>query len=168
MIVPKLYPFFSFLLFDFDLHRLLQECCWGIQQGLVIVTCNTEDLLVIDLVCVFLEVSITALYFRVTYCPTFRACTPLMQVPYVSECPWEGLGNIRHLHEWGTSSEGGTIICHVQCITVSFFTFFPDWGEHSVNHGRPCTGEGMCQVCGHRPLLHQSTMGLAQEWTPPR
>ena len=80
----------------FYLHQLLQKCSWGIQQGLGIVTCNAEDLVVIDLVCVFCEVFLTALYFRVTYCPTFRACTPLTQVPYVPECPWEGLGNIRH------------------------------------------------------------------------
>ena len=90
----------------FDLHRLLQEYSWGIKQGLGNVTCNTEDLVVIDLVYVFLEVFLTALYFRVTYCPIFRACTPLMQVPYVPECPWEGLGNMRHLREWGTSFGG--------------------------------------------------------------
>jgi len=68
----------------FDLHRHLQECSWGIKQGLGIEICNTEDLVVIDIVCVFLEVFITAIYF------TFRACTPLMQVPYVPECLWEG------------------------------------------------------------------------------
>jgi len=90
-----------------DLCPLLQECSWGIKQGLGIVTCNTEVLGMIVLVCVFLEVSLTALYFRVTYCPTFTAYAPLMQVPCVSECPWEGLGNIRHLQEWGTSCEGG-------------------------------------------------------------
>ena len=50
-------------------HPLLQECSWGIKQGLGIVTCNTEDLVVTGLVCVFLEVLLTALYFRVTYCP---------------------------------------------------------------------------------------------------
>jgi hypothetical protein len=44
----------------FDLHRLLQECSWGIKQGLGIITCNTEDLIVI--VCVFLEVFLTALW----------------------------------------------------------------------------------------------------------
>jgi hypothetical protein len=87
---------------------------WGIKQGLGIVTCNAEDLLVI--VCVFREVFLTALYFRVTYCPTFRACAPFRHVPYVRVCPWEGLGNIRHLHEWGTSYEGGVIICNVGCI----------------------------------------------------
>jgi hypothetical protein len=140
----------------------------GIKQGHGIITCNTEDLLVIDLVCVFVEVSLTALYFSVTYCPTFTACTALMQVPYVSECPREGLGNTRQLCERGTSCEGGAIICHVECITASFLTFFPVWGEHSVTHGRPCTGEGLYQVCGHRSLLHRSTVGLAQEWTPPR
>jgi hypothetical protein len=55
--------------------------------------------------------------------PTFRACAPLMQVPYVAECPWEGLGYTRHLHEWGASSEVGATICHVECITLSFLTF---------------------------------------------
>jgi len=49
-----------------DLHRLLQECSWGIKQGLGIVTCNTEESVAIGLVCVFLEVFLTALYFRVT------------------------------------------------------------------------------------------------------
>jgi len=66
----------------FDLHPLLQECSWGIKQGLGIVTCNTEDLLVIiGLLCVFLEVFLTALYFREICCPTFRACAPFMQAP---------------------------------------------------------------------------------------
>jgi hypothetical protein len=41
------------------------------------------------------------------YCPTFRACTPLKQVPYVPKPLKSTLGNIRHLHEWSTSSEGG-------------------------------------------------------------
>ena len=36
---------------------------------------------------------------------------------------WEGLGNIRHLCEWGTSSWGGAIICKVDCITPSFLIF---------------------------------------------
>jgi hypothetical protein len=48
-----------------------------------------------------------------------------------------------------------------------FLRFFRVWGEHSVNHGWLCSWEDMCQVCGHRPRLHQSTMGLVQEWTPP-
>jgi hypothetical protein len=81
----------------FDLHPLLQECSWGIKQGLGIVTCNPGDLTVIGLVCMFLEVFLSAVYFRVPCCPTFRACSPFMQVPYVPECPVEGLGNIRHL-----------------------------------------------------------------------
>jgi len=98
---------------------------WGIEQGLGIVTCKTEDLVVIDLVCVFLEVFLTALYFRVTYCPAFRDCTPLIQVPCVPEC----LGNMRHLREWGTSSCSGAIICHVECITASFLTFFSSLGR---------------------------------------
>ena len=43
------------------------------------------------------------------YCPTFRACTPLMQVPYVPQSLPRALRNIRHLHEWGTSSEVGAV-----------------------------------------------------------
>jgi hypothetical protein len=100
---------------------------WGIKQGLGIITCNTEDLVVIGLVCVFL---FTALYFRVTYCPTFRAGTPFTHVPYVAECPWEGLGKVRQLHEWSAGSEDGAIICDVGCITPSFLTFF-QFGENT-------------------------------------
>ena len=102
----------------------------GIKQGLGIVTCNTDDSVVIGLVCMFIEVFLTALNFRVTCWPTFRAFTPFMQVPYGPEFPWEGLGNIRHLCELGTSSEGGAIICHVECITVSFLTFL-QYGENT-------------------------------------
>ena len=117
---------------------------WGIKQGLSIVTCKTEDLVVIGLVCAFLEVFLTALYFRVTCCPTFRACTAFLQVPYVPECPAEGLGNMRHLHEWGTSSCGGAIIFRVECITASFFTFFQfgentQWIMDGFALGRMCT-----------------------------
>ena len=57
----------------FDLHPLLQQCSWGIKEGLGIVTCNTEDLVVVGLVCVFLEVFLTALCFRVTYCPHLQS-----------------------------------------------------------------------------------------------
>jgi len=42
-------------------------------------------------------------------CPTFTACTPLMQVPYVPKSLKRALRNIRHLHEWSTSSEGGAV-----------------------------------------------------------
>jgi len=56
---------------------------WGIKQGLGIVTCNSEDLVVTGLVCMFLAVFLTALYFRVAYCPIFRPCTPVMHVPYI-------------------------------------------------------------------------------------
>jgi hypothetical protein len=141
---------------------------WGTKQSLGIVTCKTEDSLVNGLVCVFLEVFLTALYFRVTYCPTFRFCTPFMQVPYVSECPWEGLGEHKalawvgyKLWGWGNNLPYGV---HYS----EFLDFFPVCGEHSVNHGWLCSREDVCQACGHRPLLHESTMGLAQEWTPPR
>jgi hypothetical protein len=106
----------------FELHRLLQECSWGIKQGLAIVTCKTEDLVMT--VCMFLVVFLTALYFTVTYC-TIRACASLIQVPYVPQCPWEGLGNIRHLHERGTSCEGAgnNLLCGVYyCKFLDFFS----------------------------------------------
>ena len=34
-----------------------------------------------------------------------------------------GLGNLRHLHEWGTVSEDGAVVCHVKCITLGFMYF---------------------------------------------
>jgi len=40
------------------------------------------------------------------YCPNFRACTPLTQVPYVPKSLPRALRNIRHLCEWSTSAEG--------------------------------------------------------------
>ena len=43
-----------------------------------------------------------------------------------------------------------------------FLDFFPVWGEHSANHRWLCGGEDVYRACGHRPLLHRSTMGLAQ------
>ena len=47
-----------------------------------------------------------ALYMA-NFCPTFRACTPLMQVSYVPKSLPGALRNIRHLHAWSTNSEGG-------------------------------------------------------------
>jgi len=90
----------------------------------------------IDLVCVFLEVFLTALHSRVIYCPPSSEL-----VLHVYKCPvfLSALGNTRHLREWGTISEDGEIICHVECITLSFLTFFPVWGEQSVNHGWLCS-----------------------------
>jgi len=41
------------------------------------------------------------------YCPNFRACTPLIQGPYVPKSLPRALGNIRHMREWSTRSEGG-------------------------------------------------------------
>ena len=69
-------------------------------------------------------VFLTALYFGVTYCSTFRAHTSFTHVFYVCKFPWEGPGNIRHLREWGTSTERGAISCHVEYVTPSFLTFF--------------------------------------------
>jgi len=79
-----------------DVCLLFEECSWGIEQDLGIVTCNTEDLLVTGLVCVCLEVFLTALYLRLSYSLTFTACTALKQMPHVPECRWEVLGNMRH------------------------------------------------------------------------
>ena len=153
----------------FYLHTLLQECSWGIKQGLVTVTCNTEDLVVNGLVCVFLKSFLQHFISEWLTAPTFRACAPLMQVPSVPERPWEG-GTWEHeAHVWVGCKlwrRGNNLPCWVYY--SKFLDFFPVWGEHSVNRGWRCTGEDMCQVCGHRPLLHKSTMGLAQEWTPPR
>jgi len=47
------------------------------------------------------------IFHMANYCPNFRACTPLMQVPYVPTSFQRALRNIRHLLEWSTSSEGG-------------------------------------------------------------
>ena len=85
--------------------------------------------------CVYWSLSYSTLFQSDLLPPTFRAGIPLIQVPFVSECPVEGLGNMRHLYEWGTSSEGGgagaaIIICHVECITLSFLTFF-QFGENT-------------------------------------
>ena len=44
-----------------------------------------------------------------TYFPTFRACSPLMQAPYVPKSFPRALRNIRHLNEWSTSSEGAAV-----------------------------------------------------------
>jgi hypothetical protein len=97
----------------------------------------------------------------------FRACAPLIQVPCVPECPWQGLGNTRYCMSGVQAVKvGNNLPCGVHY--CKFLDFFPVWGEHSMNHGWLCTRKGVCQVCGHRQLLHQSTMGLAQEWTPQR
>ena len=63
-----------------------------------------------------------------------------------------------------TVKVGNNLPCGVHY--CKFFTFFQFGGEHSVNRGWLCTREDVHQVCGNRPLLHQGTMGLAQEWTP--
>jgi hypothetical protein len=163
MIAPKLYPFHSLLWED---HIWFTPISTGMLMGhRTSPGCGNLQHCILYL---FLELFLTALYFRVAYRPTFRACDPFMQVPYVTECPLEGYGNIRPFHEWGGYMLwmwGSNFPCWV---ALHFLNFFPVWGEHSVNHEWICSGEDTCQVCGHRPLLHLSTMGLAQEWTPPR
>jgi hypothetical protein len=51
------------------------------------------------------ETQINTLHIA-NYFPTSRACTPLVQVPYVPKSLSRALRNIRHLHEWSTSSQG--------------------------------------------------------------
>jgi len=108
-----------------QLHSLFwAHHSWGIKQGLGIVTCNGEDLVVIGLVHVFLAVFLTALHFRVAYCSTFRAGTPSTHVPYVAECPWEGLVWMDcRVWRWGNNLPCGMYYC-------KFLHFFPVWEEH--------------------------------------
>jgi hypothetical protein len=156
MIAPKLYCGHI----TFDLHPLLQKCSWGIKQGPGIVTCSTEDLVMIDLVCVFVEVFLTALYFRETYCPHLLGLCCI----YASAlCIWGPLGGTwehKALVWVGYSlwSWGNNLPCEVYYSEFLDF-FFPVWGKHAVNHGWLCIGEDVRQMCGHRTLLHQSVVG---------
>ena len=92
--------------------------------------------------CVF-EVSLTALYFRVTYCPpASTACAPFMQVPCVPEWSWEHKALVCMGNKlW---RQGNNLPCGEYY--SEFLDFFPVWGEHSVNHGWLCSGECVC-VC---------------------
>jgi hypothetical protein len=103
----------------YQLHSLFWAYhSWGIKQALGI----TEDLVVIDLVCVFLEGFLTALYFKVTYCPP-----PSELVPHSYKCLvfLSALGrDLETLARVGYRLWRWAIICHVECITVSFLTFF--------------------------------------------
>jgi hypothetical protein len=138
---------------------------WGIKQDVGIVTWDTKELLIVILSVFFLKC--------LSYSTLFQSglLHPLSELVLHSHMclMFLSLRNIKHMCERRTSSEGGAIIiCHVKCLYWKFLDFLPVWGEHSVNLGCLCSGEDVCQVCGHRPLLHQSTMGLGQEWSPPR
>jgi len=52
-----------------------------------------------------------------------------------------GLRNVRHMPEWSTGSEDGTVSCHMKYITLSFLPFSQFLGEHSLNHGWLCSGK---------------------------
>ena len=146
---PRPLPILLFIMdISHDLRPLLQECSWSIKQGLGIVTCT---FIMTDPVCEFLEVFLTALYFRVTYCPTFRACVP--------ECPWEGLGNMRG-YKVGYKLWRWAIICHVECITVSFFTFF----QFVENNQWIVDGFALGRMCA-RCVDIDCFCTIAQEWT---
>ena len=103
---------------------------WGIKQGLGIVTCNTENLEMTGLVCVFIDVLSFLQHFISEWLtvPNFTSCTPFTHVPYVPESHM-GLRNIRHMCEQSTNSESGAVICHAKCIIPSFLNFF-QFGEN--------------------------------------
>ena len=151
MIVPKLYPFHS-LLWAYNIW--FRQTSLGIQLGHKMRPghCNMQHWwFSSDWSCMCVSwslVFLTSFYFRVIYCPTLRGCTPFTHVPYVCECPWEGLRNIRHLHEWGTSSEGA-----MWSILLQVSRLFSSLGEQSVNHGWLCSGEDVLQECFH---IHSS------------
>ena len=117
MITPNLYPFYT-LLWAYDI--------WFTQTGALNRpgNCNMQhwNLIVILYVCFLKSV------FQCDLWPppsefVFHACKCLMFL--------SALGNIRHLHEWGTNSEGGGAkIWHVECITMSFLAFF-QFGENT-------------------------------------
>ena len=170
MIAPKLYPFHSLLCaYDIWFTQTYSGMQLGQKQGLGIVTCNTYDSVVIGLLCVcFLKP------FLQHFVSEWLTAPPSELVPHSHKCllcSWVPLGGTWE-HEalvWVGYKRlwcGSNLPCGVYY--SKFLDFFPVWGEHSVNHRWLCTGEDVDQVCGHRSLLHQSTMGLAQEWTPPR
>ena len=67
-------------------------------------------------------------------CPTFTACTPLMQMPYVPKSLPRALRNIRHLREWSTSSEGGAVShSEIKCCKKDL--------QETNAHTRPITTE---------------------------
>ena len=117
--------------FLYQFHSLFwAKHSWAIKQGLGIVTCSAGDLTVIGLVCLFTEVFLSAVYFRVTCCPTFRACSPFMQVPLCSWVPcwgtWEhkalvGVGY--KLLRWGNNLQSG--------VYYSKFLDFFQFGENT-------------------------------------
>jgi hypothetical protein len=152
----------------FQIHRLLEECSFGIKQVNAIVPSNAEDLVVIGLVCVFLKVFLSALYFRVTYCTHLQSLCSIHTNALCSRVPLGGTWEHK-AHAWA-GYKPWRWVANLPCGVhySEFLDFFPVWGEHSVNHGRLCSVEDVRQVHGHRTLLYKSTMDLAQEWTPPR
>ena len=100
----------------------------SIKQGLGIVTWNTKEFPMIDMLSVcFLKCLSYSTLFQSDLLPP---CLEL--VLHSSKCIMflSALGNIMHLCEWGTSSEGGAISCCVENITPSFLTFF-QFGENA-------------------------------------
>jgi hypothetical protein len=146
----------------FDWHSLPQECHWGIEQVLGMVTCNT-----VSCICVSWSLSYSTLFqsgllLHLQGLCSIHSSALCSWVPLVGTWEHKALVWVRYkLWRWGNN-----LLCGVYYL--KFLNFFPVWGKHSVNHGWLCSGEVVHHVCGHRPLLHQITMGLAQEWTPPR
>ena len=125
----------------FDLHPLLQECSWGIKQDLGIFNMqHWRFSSVWSYICVSWCLSYSTLFQGDLLPP------PLELVLHSHKCIMflSALGNIMHLCEWGTSSEGGAISYHVEYITPSFLTFFQfgektQWIMDGFALGRICT-----------------------------
>jgi hypothetical protein len=126
VITPNLYPFYPLL---WAYYIWFTPTSSGVQLGhkTRLGHCNMH-LAVIVVVCVFLEVSLTALYFRLTYCPP-----PSELVLHLCKCLMflSALGNIWHLHECGTSSGlwGSNLPCWVYY--CKFLGFFFQFGENT-------------------------------------
>jgi hypothetical protein len=128
MIAPKLYPSHSLL---WDYHIWFTPTSWGMQLGHTTRPghCNMQHWKFSSdwsCMCVSWSLSYSTLFQSDLLPSTFRACTPVMQVPLFPSA----LGNIKHLCEWGTSSWGWAIYCPVECITPSCLNFF-QFGENT-------------------------------------
>ena len=102
----------------FDLWPLFEEFSWGIKHSLGIITCNTEDLVVIGLVCVSWSLSYSALFqsdllphlqsLYSTHTSALRSRVPLGGTWEHEALVWVGY----KLWRWG-STLLGSVLLHV-------------------------------------------------------
>ena len=140
MTAPNLYPFHSLL---WEYHIWLTPTCSGMllrhrtspgdgnMQHCILYLCFLKS---------FLQHFIAEWLTAPPSELVLHSCKCLMFL----SAPGEGLGNIRHLREWGTSCAVGAVICHVERITVCFLTFFQfgentQWITDGFALGRMCT-----------------------------